>query len=114
MRCGFCGFSAGFPHRHRPVVWQDVGGRPVCDDDCAEKERARQECPGLDVDFALEIETPQDVDEWRVIEPWWLVSERGHVMLEMDPTVGHGWYLMPRRGGLLGPFAEWQEAVEAT
>ncbi|WP_438029095.1 hypothetical protein [Sorangium sp. So ce233] len=42
QRCSFCGFSADFPHRHRPIAWQDIGGRLVCDADCAEKDAARQ------------------------------------------------------------------------
>lgn len=44
--CAFCGHHPGFPHRHRPVAWQDVGGRPVCDAECAEKEQARQGAQG--------------------------------------------------------------------
>lgn len=111
MRCSFCGAWEGFAHRHRPFAWQDVGGRPVCDGDCAGRELARQTCEPVDPEFSLEFETPQDVDGWRVVEPWWLVSDAGHVMLELDPVAGLGWYMMPRSGGLLGPFAEWQEAV---
>jgi hypothetical protein len=37
-----CGAAASFPHRRRPFTWQDVAGRLVCDDECAEKEAARQ------------------------------------------------------------------------
>lgn len=42
MVCSFCGYHHAFPHRRRPVAWQDVAGRQVCDADCAEKEAARQ------------------------------------------------------------------------
>ena len=42
MVCSYCGYHPGFPHRHRSVAWQDVGGRLVCGAECAEKERARQ------------------------------------------------------------------------
>jgi hypothetical protein len=45
-RCCFCGYHPGFVHRHRPIAWQDVAGRPVCDDECAEKETARQAAQG--------------------------------------------------------------------
>jgi hypothetical protein len=37
-----CGHHPGLLHRHRPVAWQDVAGRPVCDAECAEKEAVRQ------------------------------------------------------------------------
>jgi hypothetical protein len=46
QRCCFCGVTPVFPHRKRPFTWQDVGGRLVCDDDCAELERARQAADG--------------------------------------------------------------------
>ena len=42
QQCSFCGTTSSFPHRRRPFVWQDVAGRQVCDDDCAETEAARQ------------------------------------------------------------------------
>jgi hypothetical protein len=46
QRCCFCGTTPAFPHRKRPFSWQDVAGRVVCDDDCAELERARQAADG--------------------------------------------------------------------
>ncbi|XXX77317.1 hypothetical protein WMF30_00895 [Sorangium sp. So ce134] len=42
QRCSFCGVTESFVHRRRPLAWQDVGGRPVCDGECAEKEATRQ------------------------------------------------------------------------
>lgn len=45
-RCAMCGTTPAFPHRRRPFAWQDVAGRMVCDDDCAELERARQAAEG--------------------------------------------------------------------
>lgn len=48
-RCSFCGVTQSFAHRKRPFTWQDVSGRVVCDDDCAELERARQGAEGYEL-----------------------------------------------------------------
>jgi hypothetical protein len=63
-RCCFCGVTASFPHRRRPFTWQDVAGRHVCDDDCAELERARQ--------AAEPMPRPLVIDE---IDAVWVVDQ---------------------------------------
>ncbi|WP_437310079.1 cyclic-phosphate processing receiver domain-containing protein [Sorangium sp. So ce388] len=64
MVCSFCGYHPAFPHRHRPVAWQAVAGRTVCDGDCAEKEAARQAAqPAARLLTVDEIDGRQAVDQ---------------------------------------------------
>ncbi len=60
--CAFCGATPSFPHRRRPLAWQDVAGRQVCDDDCAEKEQARQAAEQVEL-----VHT--EVDGWWGLAP---------------------------------------------
>ncbi|XXX79244.1 hypothetical protein WMF30_10760 [Sorangium sp. So ce134] len=57
QRCSFCGVTESFVHRRRPLAWQDVGGRPVCDGECAEKEATRQAAQPAPLEHA-------EVDGW--------------------------------------------------
>ncbi|MGK3995036.1 hypothetical protein [Sorangium sp. So ce1024] len=60
-------------HRRRPFRWQDVAGRPVCDDDCAELERLRQSVRPNDARVLL----VQEIDgEWIVDQPVWSAEHR--------------------------------------
>lgn len=55
-RCCFCGITEAWVAQVRALgssrrdpQWQDVAGRPVCDADCAEKERARQDAVAFEL-----------------------------------------------------------------
>jgi hypothetical protein len=116
MRCTFCGKTDAFPFLRSPIRWLSTPAGPVCSDDCGRLLIARdaEPIPSLDwLDMEWTFESFGEVAGWRVVEPWWAVGPAGHVMLELDASIGPGWWLIRRGVGRAGPFGTWQEAVVA-
>lgn len=66
-RCAFCDIHDSWRFLRRKLLWIDVGGRPVCGAECAEKELARQACEPEPLPVVLEL------------DGWWAADGEGHI-----------------------------------